>query len=71
MPSLARPSTVLAAVVAFLAPVLVLAQAADPAAATSAGFGWVWIVAAAAIVIALFWIVFSGRRGPTPPTRRS
>ncbi len=29
------------------------------------------LLGGAAIVIALFWIVFSGRRGPTPPARRS
>jgi hypothetical protein len=68
MPSFVRPWI---ALLAAFAPVLALAQQ-DPAAATSAGFGWVWIVAGAAIVLALFWLVFAGRRGPgsTPPARR-
>ena len=51
MPSLVRSWIALSAVVA---PALALAQPADPAASTSAGFGWLWILAAVAIVAALF-----------------
>ena len=40
MPSLVRSWIALSAVVA---PALALAQPADPAASTSAGFGWLWI----------------------------
>ena len=69
MPSLVRSWIALSAVVV---PALALAQPADPAASTSAGFGWLWILAAVAIVAALFWIVFAGRRGPRPmpPSQR-
>ncbi len=42
----------------------------DPDAVSGAPFAWLWIVAAAIVVVALFAMFFRrDRTGPTPPAR--
>lgn len=50
-------------------PLVAVAQAADRPAAGPHGYGWIWLLAAAIVVVALFRL-FSARRRPpqTPPT---
>ncbi len=62
------PARLLGLVVAALAgasPLLAAAQAADRPAAGPHGYGWIWLLAAAIIVVALFRL-FSARRRPPP-----
>ncbi len=71
MPTLARLAALLAAVAA---PALSLAQEAggQAPAAPHAGYGWLWILVGALVVVALFRLLIvrnrtSGR--PSPPAR--
>jgi hypothetical protein len=66
MPALARLAAVLAAA---LAPLAALAQ--QGGVAPRAGYGWLWIVVAAIVVVALYrLLVGPGRRNrPHPPAR--
>ena len=72
MPTLARLAAALATVAA---PVLSLAQEAGGHAtpAPRAGFAWLWLVAAALVVVALFRVLVVRKRGtggrPSPPAR--
>lgn len=54
-----------------LAPALALAQSAsDSGTPTRAGFSWLWIIAAIAVLVALFSMFFGRPRDrPTPPAR--
>ena len=65
----------LAVLSSLLAPLAALAQQAggqaDNGTPTRAGFAWLWIVAAIAVLVALFSLFFAGRgEGPEPPARR-
>jgi CDP-diglyceride synthetase len=70
---LGRSCPLVVAAWAALAPALALAQpASDNGAPTPAGFAWLWIIAAIAVLAALFAMFFGGRRPrgrPTPPAR--
>ncbi|HEX9052117.1 MAG TPA: hypothetical protein VF841_16420 [Anaeromyxobacter sp.] len=71
MPKLARLAAALAATAA---PALSLAQEAGGREATApgAGYGWLWLVAAALVVAALFGVLVARGPGerPSPPARR-
>ncbi len=71
MPALARLAAALAAVTP---PALSLAQEAGGGAGTSApraGFGWLWLLVAAIVVVVLFGMLVVRDRGerPNPPAR--
>jgi hypothetical protein len=71
MPALARLAALL---VAAVTPALSLAQEAGgrAPAAPRAGFGWLWILVGALVVVALFRLLLARNRTsgrPTPPAR--
>ena len=68
MNAAARLLGLLATTLGAAAPVLALAQAADRPAAGPHGYGWLWLLAAGIVVIALFRLFSARSRPPPPPT---
>ena len=72
MKVLQRVSVALSAAAAAVLPAIALAQAAggsDPA-PTARNFGWLWMIAAALVIVALFRMFFGRSGRTTPPARR-
>jgi len=73
MKVLQRLSTALYAAAATLLPVAALAQGiggSDPVPSSSRNYGWLWMLAAAIVVFALFRMFFGRSGRTTPPARR-